>query len=81
MGAAASSPPSPDSPDTPPPCISCEQQKLKAESISTTKNQLTHTDCLGLYKAVEECMSTKQGQINLCQKEWTAFRLCHSNNK
>ena len=69
------------SPDPPPPCISCEQQKVKAQSIRTTKNQLTHTDCLDFYKAVEECMNTKQGQINLCQKEWTAFRSCHSNNK
>jgi|TARA_B100000780_G_C21089115_1_gene438879 hypothetical protein len=76
MGNQASTPPA-----SKPICESCDAQKSKAAAAKANLNSVTHTDCLALYKAVENCMDQKKGQINLCQEEWTAFRACHSSNK
>ena len=69
MGNIAATPPSPSKV-----CESCEAQKAKAKPPAS---KLTRGTCLELYKVVEDCMNTNNGQINLCQKEWTAFRACH----
>jgi ArsR family metal-binding transcriptional regulator len=62
-------------------CKSCEEQRSKSKAIKQKANQLTHSSCIDLYKAVENCMEKKKGQINLCQDQWAAFRACHSNKK
>ena len=38
-------------------------------------------DCKASYADVERCMREQQGQVNLCQDEWEAFRRCHDGAK
>ena len=38
-------------------------------------------DCKASYAEVERCMREQQGQVNLCQDEWEAFRRCHDGAK
>jgi hypothetical protein len=65
-------------PDTP--CESCRAQKQRSSTsgdAAAVAGGPAKKACAAQYEAVERCMRTHNGQINLCKHQWDAFRKCH----
>ena len=62
-----------------PECESCQAQKQRSEASdhAVVAAGPSKKACAAQYEAVERCMRTRKGQINLCKDQWDAFRKCH----
>ncbi len=66
-------------------CIDCQKDKQVAHPGIDAASGESSTDrqnpCVELYKKVDTCMKSNQGQISSCVNEWKLFNECFTRHK